>query len=538
MEVLSVVLDRQSGLYPLHHHLHLEAPLLLALYWLLGFALRPSKLSACIAALPIVFAYFACDLFYISYGDVLRVVDAKSLPTLLDVLHFWGRVGVLLILGLPIVLPIAFVNYRRYWRLLIVSVLALLAVATVEFFPNAALSALQLGRFEVLEFSDGETLIANGRLTTVVYFEASRRIAIRQTEAYSKRTDIDRKVSDTAGFIQANGNRRNVFVVVLESWVDPTLFGAVTFSRDPRHPDYAALVGDQQSFSISPVFGGETAQAEFEVLCGVPALQKISEIEFDNFTGHQAGCMPEILGKAGYSTYVSNAFRPDYFNSTRAYTGIGFGKLYFPREYAPDRDTYLSVANVSPIEEYLFDGDLFTQNLGFVAQTLHEHPGQPILNYVLAMYGHEPHEIDTTRRPLVLSMKAPQDDRQLLRAANQYYYRTQAIAAYVRGLIKLDPNSLIVLVSDHLPPLDEGTKSYKDFRYLNNIEDSTHMNRILIVENGKVVRHNTIHHYNVSSLIYDYLTGEKFCARNKCDISAAEREEQYTLLISRAVSPN
>ena len=273
------------------------------------------------------------------------------------------------------------------------------------------------------------------------------------------------------------------------------------------------------------------------MLCGVPALQKISEIEFDNFTGHQAGCMPEILGKAGYSTYVSNVFRPDYFNSTRAYTGIGFGKLYFPREYAPDRDTYLSVANVSEVEEYLFDGDLFNQNLGFVAQTLHEHPGQPILNYVLAMYGHEPHEIDTTRRPLVLSMKAPSNDQQLLRAANQYYYRTQAIAAYVRALIKLDPNSLIILVSDHLPPLNEGMKSYKDFRYLNNTEDSTHMNRILIVENGKVVRHNTIHHYNVSSLIYDYLTGEKFCALNKCDLSASEREEQYTLLISRAVSP-
>ena len=34
------------------------------------------------------------------------------------------------------------------------------------------------------------------------------------------------------------------------------------------------------------------------------------------------------------------------------------------------------------------------------------------------------------------------------------------------------------------------------------------MNRILVVENGKVVRHKTIHHYQVPSLIYDYLTRE------------------------------
>jgi hypothetical protein len=134
-------------------------------------------------------------------------------------------------------------------------------------------------------------------------------------------------------------------------------------------------------------------------------------------------------------------------------------------------------------------------------------------------------------------MNAPHDDLQLLRAANQYWYRTQAIAAYVRGLIKLDPNSLIILVSDHVPPLDEGIDSYKDFRYLDNIDDSIHMNRILVVENGKVVRHKTIHHYQVPSLIYDYLTGEKFCAEHNCDPSADVRKDQYMLLMSRAASP-
>jgi hypothetical protein len=153
------------------------------------------------------------------------------------------------------------------------------------------------------------------------------------------------------------------------------------------------------------------------------------------------------------------------------------------------------------------------------------------------MYGHEPHDIDNDRRPLVMSMKAPHDDQQLLRAANQYWYRTQAIASYIRALIKLDPRSLIILVSDHLPPLNEGTNSYKDFRYLDNVGGSTHMNRIVVVEDGKVVRHKTIHHYNIPSLIYDYLTSQSYCAQNNCDLSSVERENKYRLLISRAVSP-
>ena len=141
---------------------------------------------------------------------------------------------------------------------------------------------------------------------------------------------------------------------------------------------------------------------------------QLSYIEFDSFTGHAAGCMPGILHQAGYTTYVSNAYQPDYFNSTKAYTGIGFEKLYYPIEFSHDRETYLTASNASDVETYLFDGDLFNQNLAFIARTLREHPGQPIFNYVLTMYGHEPHDIDTQLRPLVLSMKAPHDDQQLL----------------------------------------------------------------------------------------------------------------------------
>jgi phosphoglycerol transferase MdoB-like AlkP superfamily enzyme len=537
MEALSEILGRQSGLSPLRSHLFVEGPLLLALYWAINFALRPGKLPAFIAALPFVVAYIACDVFFVAYGDVLRIIDLQNLPELLKVLPFAKKAGLMLALSLPVALLLVYVDYRRYWRVLTITGLALLGVATVEFFPEAVLSGLQFARLEVVAFSDAESVNDNGRLTMALYFEASRRVAIKQTDEYRKRGDYDQEVRATADFIRKNGNHHNVYLVVLESWVDPTLFRGVTFSRDPRHPDFTRLVGEEQGFSISPVFGGGTAQAEFEALCGVPALNELSEIEFDVFTGHAAGCMPGILHHAGYATYVSNVYQPDYFNSTKAYTGIGFEKLYFPIEYARDRDTYLTVSKASEDETYLFDGDLFNQNLAFIARTLREHPGQPIFNYVLTMYGHEPHDIDTEQRPLVLSMKAPHDDQQLLRAANQYWYRTQAIASYIRALIKLDPKSLIILVSDHVPPLGEGVKSYKEFRYLDNIEDSVHLNRILVVEDGKVVRHKTIHHYDVPSLIYDYLTSQRYCMQNNCDLTSEEREDKYMSLISRAVSP-
>jgi hypothetical protein len=94
-------------------HLRVEVPLLLALYWAFGFALRRGKLSAIVAALPLVMAYIACDVYFIAYGDVLRVIDLGNLPELLKVLHFEGTAALLFALALPAVLLLAFVDYRR-----------------------------------------------------------------------------------------------------------------------------------------------------------------------------------------------------------------------------------------------------------------------------------------------------------------------------------------------------------------------------------------------------------------------------------------
>lgn len=532
---LAELLTRMSGLSSIRSHFRTEVPLLLAVYCALNLVLRPRKLSPFVAAFPIVLVYFAFDLFYRYWGDVFKVIDAENLPTLLKVLPLASKAALLLALGLPVALVLWFVHYRRYARVLSVGALALLMVATVEFRPGLVLRALHGAGFQVAEWSDAETVNENGRFTAMLYFEAKRREALFQTATYRAQGDYEAELRAASGLLSKHGNHHNVHLVVLESFVDPTLFRGVSFSKDPRHPEFTALFGDNEGFSISPVFGGQSAQAEFEVLCGVPALQKLSEIEFDDFSGEPTGCMPRILRQAGYSTMVSNAFEPNYFNGTKAYTGIGFEQIYFPREYGSANASYLTAANVSEDEQYMFDGDLFAQNLAFVAAALHDSPGEPIFNYVLGTYGHEPHDIDTGQRPLVLSMSAPGKDDQLLRAVNQYWYRTQAIAQYVRALTRLDPNSLIIIVSDHLPPLDRGTKSYADFRYLDDIPNSTHWNRILIVENGKVVRHKTIHHYDIPSLIYDYLTGGAFCRQAHCDLSDAERTRRYLSLMAHAV---
>ena len=283
-------------------------------------------------------------------------------------------------------------------------------------------------------------------------------------------------------------------------------------------------------FSLSPVFGGKTAQAEFEALCGVHAFGEMTGVEFNSFTGSPANCLPGVLGQAGYESIASNAYKPSFFNALKAYKGIGFSEMYFPQEFDGTAKSYLRKGDTSGEMEYMFDGNLFTQNLEFITPLLKAPGHRPLFNYVLTIYGHMPHLINKEKRPLVLKMQSPFKDQFLEWSANQIYYRSQAVADYVNNLMSIDPESLIILVSDHLPPGQYGMASYQKLQYLDGSEKSMHMNRILIVEAGKVKTLTTIHHYDIPALIINSITDGAYCREIKCDFTAkGSREDRLGL---------
>jgi hypothetical protein len=279
------------------------------------------------------------------------------------------------------------------------------------------------------------------------------------------------------------------------------------------------------------------------VLCGVPAMRELSGIEFDVFTGAKTYCLPNILAQAGYHTIATNAFYPEFFNSTKGYMGLGFESIYYPKEYVQGFETYFNTGDVTD-EFFMFDGQLLSQNLAFVADWIKVNPGRPLLNYIMTIYGHTPHLTNTNKRPKVIEVSGAGKFRDglLELVVNQYYYRTEVIAAYVKELIRIDPQSIIILVSDHLPPLTYGPNTYRVLNYLGKADDYIHMNRIYIIENGRVVHYDTIHHYDVPRIILSYVTQAKFNqtytlkgdAQNM-HIGLSTLREQYMTIMAHAM---
>jgi phosphoglycerol transferase MdoB-like AlkP superfamily enzyme len=515
------ILQQRGGLPALLPAWRFEIPLLLYLYFLLNQLLRKSRLQPLLAAAPLFLFYAVFDVYYIMFGRMLRITEITELPELLQVLSPLALTLIGALIALPLLAFLASLEFRpRRATAVIASLPLLILLLTVELTPAFFMTAFQETQQEIVFYSDTASARNNGRLSMMLYNEARRKsyhekIAEHQMNPAAL-IDFDKVIAG----LKEQKKKRNIHLIVLESFLDPGLLLDARFSRNPAHPAFHKLLGKKGGISISPVFAGSTAQAEFEVLCGAPALREFSGIEFDVFTGAKAPCLPHILSLGGYETNATNSYKPDFFNSTNAYTGIGFEKMYYPREFAAGYDTYFSAGDVTD-EGYMFDGVLFSQNLEFIAKRIKDNPTLPIFNYVIGMYGHTPHDLNLSKRPKLIKLTGKLQDEGLEKATNQYYYRTEAIAAYVKGLIAADPKSLIILVSDHLPSLS-GSKTYKELNYLGGSEDATFLNRIFIIENGRPVRQNTIHHYDIPRIILNYATKGKYCKEHDCNFTAQD----------------
>ena len=518
----------------------LELALVSYLYLYFYLILKPKRWRPLLAALPILLVYITGDIFFHFYSKVFRIIEVLELPELIQVLPLSYSVPMLLIFLLPLLWLLSSIDYRKRALVLTGALPFAITVYLMEYMPHAYATMIETNGNEIVFYSDSLSVESNGRLTMLLYREAKRVDALAATQPYRHREAYGQQADQFAAELKPHNNHRNVHLIVLESFLDPTLFKKAHFSKDPMHPDFRKFFGNKLGFSISPVFGGGTAQAEFEVLCGVPAMEQLSSVEFNIFTGSAAECLPGIFNRLDYRTVATNAYRPNFFNAIPAYKGTGFNEIYFPREYSGNNPSYLRNGDDAD-DEFLFDGSLFAQNLEFVSQHLKEHPEQPLVNYIMTVYGHTPHFIDTAKRPELIQVKTDHEDEHLPRAVNQFYYRTQAIAAYVRKLTEIDPESIIILVSDHVPPLLYGPDTYGNLEYIDNSEGHYYKNRLMIIEHGKPKVYKTAHHYELNRVVYNYITDGAYCQSHACPhlkpesaTPKSEYLEQYLRLMAHA----
>lgn len=236
---------------------------------------------------------------------------------------------------------------------------------------------------------------------------------------------------------------RNLHVIVLESFWDAGLLTAA-LDEDPLPADFRALwAAAGFSQALSPVFGGYTANAEFEVLCGFPVTEPA--VRFERKVTRQVPCLPAVLGHSGYVSVASHPNVPVFWNRHNVYRRIGFDVFWAGNDFVYDDMN----------GDFLSDRSLYRQVLEKIDPLLAT--GQPLFNYILTFFGHLDYPLNA-ERPVLFASRS--DIPEVARYASTAHYKARELMAFLAALRERDPDGLIVVFGDHLPVLGEQFGAY------------------------------------------------------------------------------
>ena len=500
--------------------LWMEYVLVLICAALLYFPTRKHKsFSLVLAVFPVIFLYSTFDLFFGFVRRTLRPADVKNIVSVDE--FSWGLAiafyGGILLFALVVVFA-AIRHLREFHQaktILVMTSLArvgLVAVLLLGFFSES-FAGIQEAIFVNQGTSEQHVIRRHGRACSFLFYGHVARHNRAQLKVYADR-EMDVNSALYPGQIR---KPRNIHIIVLESFIDMRKLKGVPFNRSPMADelqDWLHQANSDFSTVISPSYGGDTACAEFELLTGLPSLKLVDSIEFNVMQGGASSGLPQVLSEQGYQALATVGCSSSYFNSPVAYDSLGFSQeqvVYLgddPERYVGEGD------------RYLFDGDLFQENLRRLKQHL-ETAQQPVFNYVLGMYGHTPYARNVPERPDVI--QAPLASDRINRIANLFYYRTQALASYLQALHALDPEGLVYITSDHLPAILDENVQYAG---------GDHDNMALLLDAGRVMDVSGKKYHEIPWLLWDRLAGES----HERVFSEKELEAMYYKTLSESLA--
>ena len=374
-------------------------------------------------------------------------VAARNMFLLLE---GWSFVGAVILVAAPLLLLVGMIDWRRGWTWLNLGLTAL-CITLIGAFPGEITRTLdqRLGHSVWNQPANYQSRGLPIHLLQETARGLSRRVAPPTVSEVREALSVLDAGDPGALLKVVHGDdrpTRNLHMIILESFWDPMALTASKLSADPLDPEFRQLwAAAGHSHLLSPVFGGYTANVEYEILCGLPVTE--DNVFFETGLKREAPCLPRHLRDAGYHGIASHPNAASFWNRVNAYRRIGF------ETYWSDRDFALDDMN----EGFLSDESLYRQ----VMERLSDELGRPrpVFNYLLTYFGHLPYPLNARRPPVI---EAAEGHGVVAAYANTLYYKSRELMAFLRELRQADPDALIVIFGDHIPALEPNFGGYTE----------------------------------------------------------------------------
>lgn len=289
-----------------------------------------------------------------STGEPFQVSDLFLAGQSMHLLHYvhWYH----WLMGLSIVPAAVFFlrNLRvRWWSLpLALLCVGLLSTYRIERVANWIHDNSWWIGVENLTFSQAESERMNG-LATHLYFSTAGLRLKTYTESEVARALEALHVPPVPPAAAAQGPAPDIYLVLGEAWWrDPD---------DKSSPlDQLKNAGFIESQATSPVYGGTTPNAEFEVLTGIPIRSFRDGIipyqHYVQYISDASRTLPRLLSGRGYVTTAYHNFTPRFWLRDQVYPKLGFERFLSmddmtltiqPNDWPTDEGLYRAVLDNS-----------------------------------------------------------------------------------------------------------------------------------------------------------------------------------------------
>jgi phosphoglycerol transferase MdoB-like AlkP superfamily enzyme len=232
-----------------------------------------------------------------------------------------------------------------------------------------------------------------------------------------------------------------VVLYLIESFTAPAWFG-YEYTGDPI-PRFRALCAKSPPIvALAPGFGGGSANAEFELLTGLPvALLPPNRVPYVQDVWRKVPSIPWALKALGYRTSAIHAGLLRFYNIDRVYPLLGFDRLMSVKESGAERD---------PTGRYGRDDAVVDEILRIIKKE------SPAFIFAFPASTHWPYDYDVyMNSPLdvVDADLEPAPHHQIKTYINAIHVADRAFGRLVDQLAAIDRPILLVALGDHWPPL-------------------------------------------------------------------------------------
>ncbi len=341
-------------------------------------------------------------------------------------------------------------NYRRGF-LLILSFTLLLSMRSYQVEGSLLKKTLTSFGFKEYQFDILKSYRENGFVNG--YISNISNDVMVMPEGYSKESvqaimEKYQAQADTFNIQSKYDNFQDISVVYIlsESLSNPQRVNGVEIEENPL-PFISDPKGKSlQGLMVSPVYGGTTANTEFEVLTGLSMkyLASASIIpfksiipEFEKFPG----IVKDYLRDNPYGKAISlHSYNDKLFKRPEVYEKLGFDQCYFDADMIHQDPLFDST--------YISDKSTFNEALAYLSQD-----GSQFMN-VVTMQNHSPFTDKYDALYPGVSVETDPNLEESLAAYTQgIHYSDQAIEEFIQAVSQMDKKVMVVYYGDHLPGL-------------------------------------------------------------------------------------